>query len=117
MVWSAPNSLALRRILSYMVPGFFMLFDVCCLVRLRRPECRLGSLVDVVVLSWLDDVRRCNQVLSPPTGGSAPMKVMPLSMCPSTRLRAAASASSLSVNPVCDFTLHMRVLYSRVPLV
>ena len=37
MVWSAPDSLALRRMLPYMMPGFFALVHVCCLVSLRRP--------------------------------------------------------------------------------
>ena len=100
-----------------MAPGFFVLFDMCCLMSLRRPECRLGSLVDVVVLSWLN-VQIHGQALSPPImGGSAPVNVMPGSMCPSPTLRAAVCASSLFFTPVCDFTLPMCILYYRVSLV
>jgi hypothetical protein len=39
------------------------------------------------------------------------------SMCPSTTLRTAFSASSLCVTPMCDFTLPMCVLYSKLYLV
>ena len=58
MMWSAPDSLALRRMLPYMVLGFFVLFGMCCLMSLRRSECRLSSLVCVLVVSWLV-VRSC----------------------------------------------------------
>jgi len=98
-----------------MAPGFFVLFDVCCLMSLRRPECRLGSLMDMVVLYWLV-VRSCGQVLIPPTGGSSPVNVMSSSMYPSITPQAAAFTSSLCVTQVCDFTLPMCVLYSRVSL-
>jgi len=115
-MWSALDFLTLRRMLPYMVLRFVVLFYNCCLMILRRPECRLGSLVNMVAVSWLI-VQSFGQDLSPYTGGSAHMNIMSGSLCPSTTLRAASSASSLCVTPVCDFTLPMCVLYSRVSLV
>ena len=91
MVWSPPDSLALRRMLPYMVPMFFVLFDVFCLMSLRRPEYRLGSLVCVLVVSWLF-VRSCGHILGPLTGGSAPVNVISGSICSSTALRIDSSA-------------------------
>ena len=50
-------------------------------------------------------------------GGSATVNCMSGSLCLSTILRAAVSASSLCVTPVCTFTLPMGVLYSMLSLV
>jgi hypothetical protein len=57
------------------------------------------------------------QVLSPPTGGSASVKVMSGILCPSTTLRADVSASSLCVTPVRDLILPICVLYPMLSLV
>ena len=65
--------------------------------------------MNVVAVSWMV-VRSCGQVLSPPTRGSALVNVMYGSMCPSTTLRVASSASSLNTTPVCDLTLPMCAL-------
>jgi hypothetical protein len=47
--------------------------------------------------------------LSPLIGGSALVNVMSGVFFPSTTLRAAMSASSLCVTPVCDLTLPLCV--------
>ena len=99
-----------------MVTVFVVLLDVCFFMSLRRPECRLGCLVNLVVLSLLV-VRSLGQVRSPPMGESAPVKVMSGSMGPSTTIWSAAYASSLLAIPVCDFTLTMFILYYSVSLV
>ena len=116
MVWSAPKSPTLRRMLPYMVPGIFVIFDVRCLTSLRRSNYRLCNLVCVLVVFWLV-VQSCGQVLNPPKGGAAPVNVISGSMGHSTTLRTASSASSMCVTPVCDYTLPICVLYSRVSLV
>ena len=52
-MWSAPESLALRRMLPEMVLLFVMQLEVCFLMRLRRPGCRSDSLVNVGVAGVL----------------------------------------------------------------
>ncbi len=90
-----------------------MLLDVCVRMTLRRLECNLVTLGVVSLLFlfiW-------GQVLSPPTCGSASVNVMSGVLCPSTTSRAALSASSLCVTPMCDLTLPMCVLYPMSSLV
>jgi hypothetical protein len=77
---------------------------------LRKLECKSASMVMLGGVSLLV-FRVWGQVLSPPTGGSASVKILSGVLCPSTTLRAAMSASSLCVTPVCDLALPMCVLY------
>ena len=89
--------------------------DVWVRMILRRLECRSANLVTLGVASLLF-LFIWGQILSPPIGGSASVNVMSGALCPSTTPRAAVSASSLCVTPVCDLTLPMCVLYSMLPL-
>ena len=93
-----------------------MVLDVCARVILRRLECRSGNLVTLGGVSVLA-LLIWGQVLSPPIGGSASVKVISGVLCPSTTVRAAVSALSLCVTPVCDLTLPMCVLYPMLSLV
>ena len=55
--------------------GLVVELEVCVLVSLRRLECRLAILVILSVEPWLV-ARIWSQVGSPPTGGSASMKLL-----------------------------------------
>ncbi len=70
----------------------------------------------VGVLSFLVS-RIWDHVRSPLTGGSSSVNIMSGSFCPSTKPRAAMSASSLWVTPVFDLTLPMCVMYPILSLV
>ena len=83
---------------------------------LRRLKCRSANLVTSGGVSILV-VLVSGQVLGPPIGGTASVNIMSGVVCPSTRLRAVVSASSLCVTPVCDLTLPMCFLYPMVSLV
>ena len=98
-----------------MVPWLVVVLGVCVRMSLRRLECGSASLVMVGAVPF-PFCRVWGQVLSPPTGGSAPVKIMSGALCPSATLRAVVSASSLCVTPVCDFTLPMCVLYPMLSL-
>ncbi len=89
---------------------------VCVRMSLCRLECRSARLCMLGAVSFLVP-RICGHVLSPLIGGSASANVVSRVFCPSTTPRAAASASSLCVTPVCDFTLPMCVLYPKMSLV
>ena len=54
--------------------------------------------------------RSFGHVRNPLIGGSASVNMISGVFCPSTTPRAAESASSLWVTPVCDLTLPMCVL-------
>ena len=82
-------------------------FDVWVRMILRRLESNLVTL-GIASLMFLFI---WGHVLSPPIGGSASVNVMSGALCPSTTSRAAVSASSLCVAPVCDLTLPICVLY------
>ncbi len=87
-----------------------MVLDVCVRMILRRLECSPANLVTFGVVSLLF-LFIWGQVLSPPIGGSASVNVISGVLCPSTTSRAAVSALSLCVTPVCDLTLPMCVMY------
>ncbi len=72
--------------------------------------CMLGDVSFSVPRIW-------GHVQSPLIGGSASVNMMSRGLCPSTTPRAAMSASSLCVTPVCDLTLPMCVLYPMSSLV
>ena len=94
-----------------------MVLDVCVRMILRRLGCRSASLAKLGGVSFLVFLI-CGQVLSrPPIGGSASVNIMSGVLCSSSALRAAVSASSLCVTPVCDLTLAMCVLYPMLSLV
>jgi len=93
-----------------------VVLDVCVRMSLRKLECKSASLVMIGGVPF-PFCRVWGQALSPPTGGSALVNVMSRVLCRSTTLRAAASASSLCVTPVCDFILPMCVLYLVLSLV
>ena len=99
-----------------MVPWLVVVLGLCVRMSLRRLECKSVSLAMIggVPLSFC---RAWGQVLSPPTGGSASVKIMSGVLCPSATLRAVVFASSLCVTPMCDFTLPMCVLYPMLSLV
>ncbi len=61
--------------------------------------------------------RNLGHVRSPLIGGSAFVNMIYGVLCPSTTPRAAESASSLWVTPLCDLTLPMCVLYPELSLV
>ena len=98
-----------------MVRWVFVALVSCVQMSLRRLECRSASLVVIDGVSLLV-FRDWGQVLSPPTGGLASVNIISGVLCPSTTLRAGVSASSLCVNPACDFTLPMWVLYPMLSL-
>ena len=98
-----------------MVPWLAVVLDVCVRMSLRRLQSKL-AILDMLGGVPLPFVRVWGQVLSPPTGGSASVNIMSGVLCPSTTLRAAVSASSLCVTPVCDSTLPMCVLYPMLYL-
>ena len=50
-------------------------------------------------------------------GGSAYVNIMYGGLCSSTTLRAAVSASSMCLTPVCDLTLPICVLYRMLSIV
>ena len=83
------------------MPWLVVVLDVCVRMSLRRRVCRSANLVMLGGVS-LPFYRIWGQVLSPPTCGSASVKIMSGVLRPSTTLRAVVSASSLCVNPVCD---------------
>ena len=58
-----------------MVPWFVVEFDACARMSLRKLECRSASLI-MIVGEYLLVFRIWGQVQSPPTGGSASVKVM-----------------------------------------
>ena len=64
-----------------------MVLGVCVRMSLRRLECKSASLVMIggVPFSFC---RVWGHVLSPPTGGSASVKIMSDVLCPSATLRA-----------------------------
>jgi len=99
-----------------MVPWLVVVLDVRVRMSLRRLECKSASLVMLGGVPF-PCFRVWGQVLSPPTGVSASVNMLSGVMCPSTTLRAAVSASSLGVTPVCDLTLSMCVLYPMLSLV
>ena len=66
----------------------------------RRLECKSANLVTLGGVS-LPVFRVWGQVLSPPTGGSASVKIMSGFLCPFTTLRAEVPASSLCVRFPC----------------
>ena len=99
-----------------MVPWLVMGFEMCVRVSLRRLEYRSASLVMVGGESLLV-VRIWGEVLSHYTDGSAYVNILSGVLCPSTTLRAVATASSLCVTLVCNFTLPMCVLYPMLSLV
>ncbi len=98
-----------------MVLWFVIVLDVCVRIGLRRLVCRSASLVALDGV-FLRVFRICGHVRSPPIGGSASVDIMSDVLCPSTTLRAAVSASSLCVIPVCDFTLPMCVVNPMLSL-
>jgi len=116
IVWSDPVVLALCKIWLWMVPWVFEALFVCVRMSMRRLECSSASLVMLDGVSLLV-IRVWDQVLSPPTGGSASVNIMSGDLCPSTTLRADVSASLLCVTPVCDFTLPICILYPILSLV
>ena len=87
-----------------------VVLDICVWMSLRKLECISASLVMLGGMSLIV-FRVWGQVLSSPMGGSASSNIMSGVLCSSTTLRAALSASSLWVTPVCDLTLPMCVLY------
>ena len=93
-----------------------VVLDVCVRMSLRRLECRsansdtLGDVSFLVFFVW-------GQVLNPPTGGSSSVNIMSGVLCPSTKLRAVVSASSMCVTPVSYLTLPMCVFYPMLSLV
>ncbi len=92
-----------------------MVLDVCVWISLRMLVCRF-SLVKLGCVSLMV-FRICGHVLSHPTGGFASVNIMSSVLRPSTTLRAAVSASSLCVTPVCDLTLPMYVVNPMLSLV
>ena len=99
-----------------MVPWLVVVLGVCVRMSLRRLERKSASLVMIGGVPF-PFFRVCGQILSPPTGGSASVKIMSGVLCPSVTLRAVVSASPLCVTPVCDITLPMCVLYLMLSLV
>jgi len=93
-----------------------VLLGVCVRISLCKLECRSAKLCVMGVLSFLIP-RIWGHVLSPLIGGSASVNIMSGGLCPSTTPRAAVSASSLCVTPVCDLTLPMSVMYPMSSLV
>ena len=85
-----------------------MVLDVCVRMSLRKLECKSASLVMLAGV-FLLVFRVWDQVLSPPTVGSASVDIMSGDLCLSTTLRAVVYASSLCVTPVCHLTLPMCV--------
>ena len=92
-----------------MVPWLVVVLGGCVRMSLRRLECRSASFVTVGGVPF-PFCRVWGQVLNPLTDGSSSVKIMSGALCPSATLRAAVSASSLCVTPVCYFTLPMCVL-------
>ena len=86
------------------------------LISLQRLEWRSDSLVNVGVESR-SVARSRGKNVSPPMGGSASVNNISGNLFPSTTLRAAVSASSLCVTPVCDFTLPTCFLNPMLSLV
>jgi len=86
-----------------------MLLGVCVRMSLCRLECRSARFCVLGVLSVLVP-RIWGHVQSPLIGGFASVNIMSGVFCPSTTPRAAVSASSLCVTPVCDLTLPMCVV-------
>ena len=82
----------------------------------RRLDGSFDSLMIVRFLSLIVE-KSCRQFRSPPIDGFASLKSMFGALCPSTKLRAAVSASSLCVTPVWDFTLPIYVLCPWASLV
>jgi len=64
-----------------MVPWLFVVLGVCDRMSLRRLECRSASLVMVGGVPF-PFCRVLGQVLSPPMGGSASVKIMSVVLCP-----------------------------------
>ncbi len=93
-----------------------MVLYVCVWISLHRLVCRLASLAKLGCESLMV-FRICGHVLSPPTGGFASVNIMLGVLRTSTTLRAAVSASSLCVTPVCDLTLPMCVVNPMLSLV
>jgi len=89
-----------------MLPWLVVALGMCVQMSLCMLECRSAGLSMVGGVHF-PFCRIWGQVLSPPTGGCASVKILSGSLCPSATLRAAVSASSLCVTPVCDFTLPM----------
>jgi len=116
MAWSAPETIALWRMLPLMVLGFVAELEVFVLLSLRRPEWRSDNLVSECVEYRLV-VRCCGQVCSPPISRSALVNVMCGALWPSTIFQTAVSTSSLRVTPVSNLTLPMYVLYPVLSLV
>ncbi len=92
------------------------MLGVCVRMSLCKLECGSGRLCMLDGLSFFVP-RNWGHVLSPLIGGSASANVMSGVMCHFTTPRAAVSASSLCVTPVCDLTLPMCVMYHMLSLV
>ncbi len=99
-----------------MVLWHVVVLGVCVRMSLCKLEWRSARFCMLGVVSFLVP-RICGHVLSPLIGGSASTNVMSGVFFPSTTPRAAASASSLCLTPVCDLTLPMCVLYPKLSLV
>ena len=83
---------------------------------LCRLECKSARLCVEGVLPLFVS-RSFGHVRSPLIGGPASVNMISGVLCPSTTPRAAESASSLWVTPVCDLTLPTCVLYPMLSLV
>ena len=84
--------------------------SLCKLACMSARLCVVGVLFLLASLTF-------GHVRSPLIGGSASVNIISGVFCPSTTPRAAESASSLWVTPVCDLTLPMCVLYPELSLV
>ena len=93
-----------------------VVLGVCFRMSLCRLECRSARLCVEGVLSLFVS-RSFGHVRSPLIGGSAYVNMISGVFCPSTTPRAAESASSLWVTPVCDLTFPMCVMYPELSLV
>ena len=82
------------------------MLDVCDRMSFCRLECKSANLATLGGVSLLV-FRYWGQVLSPPSDGSASVKIMSGVLCPSTTLRAVVYTLSLHVTPVCNLTLLM----------
>jgi len=98
-----------------MVPWRVVVLGVCVRMSLRRLKCKSANWIMFGCMS-VPLFRVWGQVLSPPTGGSASLKIMSGVLCPSTTLRADVPASSLCVTLVRYLTLSMCVLYPMLSL-
>ncbi len=99
-----------------MGPWLVAVLDVCVRISLHKLECKSAKLVMIGGVPF-PLCRVWGQAQCPPTGGYASVNIMSGVVCPSTTLRAAVSASSLCVIPVCDLTLPICVLYPMLSLV